>query len=244
MKKELVIYGDKAVISFLEHRLPEVKRFFFTAKAGNRYAKVCRELARQKKIYRQVDDKELKKISGSEHHGGVALVAEIAGVPILQPADLRPAGLFFGKNIVFFDHVDNPHNLGAIVRSAVFFGVNHFIVPANMSQVPAAAWRVAAGGMTHAVFRRAKDLTRAVAELSNTHILVAAATRNGKSLAEASAHFRQARRPFVLLLGNEEQGLSQELEKQCEWVVTLKGSGQVESLNVSHAAAIFLATLA
>ncbi len=157
--KELNICGWQAVSMLFAKHPAEIKRLFFDPPTGKRTAEISRYLATQKKIYRQVPAEELEKISGTVHHGGI--VAVIAERPLKKVT--RDVGGEWAKTrapLLVLDRVGNANNLGAIVRSAAFFGVKAIVLPDHPAQaLPGeAAYRVAEGGMEFVDFYRVPTL--------------------------------------------------------------------------------------
>ena len=179
---------------------------------------------------------ELARVAGTPHHGGVAVVARPRAVEFFDP--LAPPRLPF---LLVLDGVGNPHNLGAIARSAAFFGVRGLL----LHDVPGAAlpsdaaYRTAEGGLEFLSVWRSRDLARTLAALAPHYRSVAA------SLApEAVPPATLPRdRPVALVLGAEERGVSAPVEAACRRAVRIPGSGWVQSLNVAQAAAILLHVL-
>jgi TrmH RNA methyltransferase len=137
--------------------------------------------------------------------------------------------------------IGNAHNLGAIARTAAFFGVARIVIPdhVNAARPSDSAHRVAEGGFEHLEVWLAKDLVTFARELvSAGYDVVGAATRGGRP--DAPRAKGPAPKPLALFLGNEEQGLSPEVMSSCSRLVTIPGTGKIESLNVSVAAAVLL----
>lgn len=237
---ELVLCGLPAVQARFERDPASVKRLFFDEPTSRRLGAYCKALAAAKKVYRCVPPAELEKIAGTVHHGGVACVVAAPPVPSPSPRDI--AGWRARRvPLVVLDRVGNPHNLGAIARSAAFFGVFDIVIPAHPSaaQPSEAAFRVSEGGMDHARMWRVPSLPAFLRTLAEAgYETLGAATRGGAPLARKASD-----KPFALVLGNEEQGLAPEVAKACTGLVTLAGSGKVESLNVSVAGAVLLHAL-
>jgi TrmH RNA methyltransferase len=141
-----------------------------------------------------------------------------------------------GKPLLILDGVGNPHNLGAIARTAAFFGLDRIVLAERPDQaLPSdAAYRVAEGGLEHLTLYRAQ-LPAALRELRGHYRVV------GTSLATGSPPLERAGdRPVALILGNEETGLDRATLAACDEVVRIPGSGHVQSLNVASAAAVLI----
>jgi TrmH RNA methyltransferase len=236
--KELNVCGWQAVSALLARHPAEVRRLFFDAATGRRAGGFCSQLAREKKVYRQIESAELEKIAGTKLHGGI--VAVIAERPLHKVT--REVLEQWGRTkapLLLLDRVSNANNVGAIVRTAAFFGVKAIIVPDHPAQaLPGeAAWRVAEGGMEFVEFYRVPSLPGLCDELKRRHFLIGTSLR-GNQLSPAAARERGLPRPPALILGNEEKGIAPEVAAKCDRLVKIPGEESVESLNVSAAAAV------
>ncbi|MFZ5494264.1 MAG: TrmH family RNA methyltransferase [Verrucomicrobiota bacterium] len=237
-QKEVNVCGWQAVSTLLAQHPGEVRRLFFDPATGKRAGDFCRLLAQKRKVYRQVDAAELEKIAGTVHHGGI--VAVIAERPLKKVTREVLAGWAQTKaSLLLLDRVSNAHNVGAIARTAAFFGVRAIIVPDHPQQaLPGeAAWRVAEGGMEFVDFHCVPALPEFCAELKKTHFLLGASL-TGNQLSPSLVRERGLPRPPALILGNEEKGIAPGVAALCDRLVKIPGAGTVESLNVSAAAAV------
>jgi RNA methyltransferase, TrmH family len=212
-----------------------VERLFFEPPLRGELDASCQELARAHKPYRQVGSAELARIAGTVLHGGAVAVAR---PPPLINLDLAATRVWAQDNkpLLILDGIGNPHNLGAIARSAAFFGLARIVLADRPEQaLPSdAAYRVAEGGLEHVALYRA-PLPAALHALRDAYRIV------GTSLAGGSAGMDlTGDRPVALILGNEKTGLDADTLALCEGVVRIPGSGQVQSLNVANAAAILI----
>ena len=236
--REINVCGWQAVTALFAQHPGEILRLFFDPPSGKRAGEFCSYLAGQKKVYRQVPPAELEKIAGTVHHGGV--VAVIGARPL--PRVTRELLTEWGRTrapLLLLDRVSNANNLGAIARTAAFFGVRAIIVPDHPAQaLPGdAAWRVAEGGMEFLNFYRVPALPDFAVELKRHHFLIGTSV-SGNQLSPAEAKARGLPRPPAIILGNEEKGLSPGLAAVCDRLVRIPGANTVESLNVSAAAAV------
>jgi RNA methyltransferase, TrmH family len=136
--------------------------------------------------------------------------------------------------------VGNPHNLGAIARGAAFLGCAGMLLSddARQAGLSDAAYRTAEGGLEHLALYRVTALPVALRAMALRFTTVAAVARGGVAPAALPRG-----KPFALLLGNEETGPGGAAIAACAHRVTLPGSGRVESLNVSVAAALLIHAL-
>lgn len=235
--KEITICGLAAVKAQFAANPGTFKRLFFDLPTGRKVGLLCQALAREKKVYRCVTSAELEKIAGSLHHGGI--VAVIEEPRLVAPA--KNAERIWARHqepLLVLDRVGNAHNLGAIARTAAYFGVPRIILPDDPAAARPgdAAHRIAEGGLAHIEFFQVKSLPGFLRALSSAgYDVVGAATRGGRPDAMTAGE-----RPIALVLGNEEHGLSPAVAAACGRMVTLPGTGKVESLNVSVAAAVLI----
>jgi TrmH RNA methyltransferase len=237
-QKELNVCGWQAVSTLFARHPDEVRRLFFDAPTGKRAGDLCRLLAQQKKVYRQLEPAELEKAAGTVHHGGI--VAVIGERPLKKVTrEVLAEWSRLKAPLLLLDRVSNANNVGAIVRTAAFFGVRAIIMPDHPAQaLPGeAAYRVAEGGMEFVDFYRVPALPEFCAELKRTHFLLGTSL-TGNQLSPAQVKDRGLPRPPAIILGNEEKGIAPALATQCDRLVKIPGTDSVESLNVSAAAAV------
>lgn len=236
---ELKICGLAAVRARFARDAASIQRLYFDYATGRKVGVMCKALAAVKKIYRCVEPAELEKIGGTVHHGGI--VAVVTAPALVNPSD-ADVKRWAAKRapVLLLDRIGNAHNLGAIARTAGFFGVTHLVLPDDpqAAQPSEAAYRVAEGGLEAVDVFRVKDLAGFAHSLATAgYEIVAAATRGGRSDINPRGGIPK---PTALVLGNEEHGLSPAMAKACTRFVTVPGSGAVESLNVSVAAAVLM----
>ena len=231
------ICGVNAVSALFRRRPDAVQRLYYTEAMRGVAGPLCAELARRRVPYRLLPPDEMAKASGTSHHGGIAAVARARIVPIMEP-DSPPRE----KMLLILDGIGNPHNLGAIARSAAFFGVRTLLI----NHVPGAAlpsdaaYRTSEGALEYLVLYRSRDLPALLAALGPVYRTVAATLRPG-----AMAMGEMPRdRPLALVLGSEEHGVSPAVLAACRREVRIAGIGMVQSLNVAQAAAVLLHGLA
>lgn len=234
----LRICGLNAVRALFARDPGRVERLFFEPGLAAELAAECRLAAAAHKPYRAVTAAELARVAGTPRHGGVVAVARRRPLLPLDPAAIS-GWAADGMPLVILDGVGNPHNLGAIARSAAFFGVARLILADRPQQALPSdeSYRVAAGGLDAVTLYRAR-LPAALDWLKPAYRILGTAPGGGRALAPEPAH-----RPVALVLGNEETGLDPATLAACDAVATIPGGGPVQSLNVAAAAAVLLYAL-
>jgi len=236
-QKELTICGLAAVQARFARDPGSIRRLYFDYATGRKVGAMSKALAAGKMIYRCVEPAELEKIAASVHHGGIVAVVEAPVLGSPREQELR-AWAARCEPVLFVDRIGNAHNLGALARTAAFFGVRILVLTDHPSAaLPSdAAYRVAEGGLEHMeafCVKHPAEFCRALVEAG--YDVVGAATKGGKLQVKDGR-----RNPIALVLGNEEHGLASDVAAACTRLVTIPGSGKVESLNVSTAAAVLM----
>ncbi|MDB5371613.1 MAG: methyltransferase, TrmH family [Belnapia sp.] len=234
------ICGAAPVRALFLRRPEAVQRLFYTEAMRRIAGPLCAHLARTRRPYREVPAEELARIAGTPHHGGICAIAQVRYAERL-PGHALPADLPVAPLLPVLDCIGNPHNLGAIARSAAFFGCRGLLLSDDQRQADLsdAAFRTAEGGLELLRVLRARDLTNLLRGMRGQYLVVAAVAAGGVAPAALPRG-----RPIALVLGNEEQGPTDAVLDCCEAGVTLTGGGMVESLNVSAAAAVLFHALA
>lgn len=182
----------------------------------------------------------LDRLCESTHHEGVLLLVRPTAP---MSADAVGESLVRTKGFALaLDRVHNPHNIGAILRSAAFFAIDTVLleVPQGQRVLTPAAVRVAEGGAEHVAIARCESLPDALARLRRKGIRVVGTDR----AADRHLFDHPLVGPCMLVLGNEREGLRPEVRSQCDELVSIPGSSAIDSLNVSVAAGILLAAAA
>jgi len=234
------ICGLSAVTALFARRKGEVLRLFYTEAMRQEAGPWCQFMAKQRLPYRMVPPDELARVAGTAHHGGIVAVAK-PRVPEILRADALPEAIRPRRPsdlLILLDGIGNPHNLGAIARSAAFFGALGLVFHETpQSALPSdAAYRTAEGGMEQLLLWRTRDLPRIIEALS-PHWRCVATTLDAQS---QTLDALPRDRPVALVLGNEERGVSEMVMRACRRHVRIVGGGGLQSLNVAQSAAVFL----
>jgi len=240
-RREIPVCGWKAVSAVFDRHPESVIRLFFDEPTGRRSGEWCKYLAREKRIYRQVTPAELAKVGGTVHHGGIVAITARAEAPELTRAEVEDWA-HARRPLVVLDRVANHHNLGALVRTAAYFGVPTIVYGHHKEQALAteATYRIAEGGMEHVDLREVESLPEFLRAI-RTHYLVVGAALQGEPLENVRVVKAGPKaRPVALVLGNEEHGLGPEVLAACEQNILIPGAGAIESLNVAAAGAILM----
>ncbi len=234
------VAGLPSVLELFETGPERVERLYFEAEMRPHVQEHCAYLGRRHKVYRQIKDEEMRRVSGTAMHGGIVALARPRPIRDLDLADVRKWAAA-GAPLLILDGIGNPQNIGAIARTAAFFGVPRLVLSGHPGQsgLSDAAYRIAKGGLERIDIYRANRLPEVLKALAEHYDVVGTALGGDKSLQSIG----KGERPVALVLGNEEDGLSPATLAACTYVVTLQGGGRVQSLNVGAAAAILVHAL-
>ena len=231
-RKELKYYGLAACLALWQRRPHDVIRIYLEEARLPHLAAMLKWAAAERKAYHLVSAADLERLTESIHHQGVCLLAreQISlnfheWLPLLR--EQRDPQL-----LLYLDGVENPHNLGALIRTAAHFGIRYILGAADrLPALSPSACRVAEGGAEEVMLVRLSQTTRQLRQLQDYgYQLLGTHIHRGKSL---YAHQFGAR--SILVLGGELAGMTDHLMKGADEILTIPGSGRVESLNVSVA---------
>jgi len=229
------IVGLNAAYAAMRVRPEHVLHIAYAPSARRELKELLREAARRRIAYRELDEGDLERIADTVHHEGVCLLMKPR--PQVRVLDLAHA-IEEGGLLVALDRVENPHNVGALLRSLAFFGVRGLLLVSTRERaLTPAAVRVAEGGAEYVPTCVVPDLAEPLDALKRAGVeVVGADAHRGESI----THYRFPARA-ILVLGSERHGLAEEIEERCTSLVHIPGTNAVESLNVSVAAGILLA---
>ncbi len=183
------------------------------------------------------DRRRLDHMSPTGNHQGV--IAQTAAQEYVSLADILHTAEERGEPplIVVCDGIEDPHNLGAIIRSAETAGAHGVIIPKRRAVgLTAAVARAAAGALAYIGVHKANKLAGTLDELKARGVWLFGAEADGTvSLYEAEFD-----RPAAIVIGSEGQGLSRLTREKCDYIVSIPLRGRVNSLNASNAAAVML----
>lgn len=232
------IVGRHAVGEALRQSPERAQELLISGGEKSAVARRLLEAARSHGIkVRRVDARFMDSLSQGASHQGVALRMAAGGYVELETiiASAQKAGK--AGLVVLADHIQDPHNLGAVIRSATAAGAQGMVVPKDRAcgLTPAVA-KAAAGALSRLPVARVVNLTRALQELKEAGLwALAAATRDAPPPWELDLNL-----PLVLVLGGEHKGVGDRLLKACDLQASLPLAGGVESLNAAVAAGVLL----
>ena len=237
---EFTLYGWNTCMQFFKNRPEDLCRLFFSKQRSSALGAVKKWCAVRKLPYRELDLESLNKVASATHHEGVVMV-----VRPLEPSPVLPfisRGLGRKGIAVALDRIGNTHNLGAILRTCAFFGAEGVVVSNQEGQArfTSSAARTAEGAMEITPIYQCTDLASTLRDFMSRNVYVVGADLD----ANQSFYDVEIRFPCVVVLGNEQEGLSSSVKKRCDQVVRIPGAEKIQSLNVAVTAGVVLSELA
>jgi TrmH RNA methyltransferase len=236
---EIKICGAHACQAVARRRREDIRRIYISEALIPEFSELLRWAAQERLAYHVVDEVELEKITRSVHHGGVALIVRQPPPPTLGALlhRLRGEDPETPRLLLYLDNVQNPHNLGAIVRVAAHFDADGVLVASENTAMSTAMARTAEGGAEFVdVVPVALGQRPLLAARDAGFTLIATTSHGDRSIYSGQGMPARA----LIMLGSESHGLAPAVASLADLEVTIPGSGQVESLNVACAATALL----
>lgn len=232
------IYGKNAVLEGMKSG-QTINKVWLAQGMDKQFVAKMTALCKEKKIpYTFVERSVLDKMT-KEHHQGVA--AEIAPFTYVEIEDILAKATKKGEAplVLILSEVEDPHNLGALIRTAECVGVHGIIIPQRRAvAVNETVVKVSAGAAAFMPIARVGNLVQTIEKLKEAGLWIAGAeAERPGSTCIWQCDFTG---PMGIVLGSEGKGIAPLLLKSCDYLVHIPMAGQVNSLNVSNAGAVFL----
>lgn len=233
-----VLFGFHSIIEALRagrRRFDEI--MIDRRRTGGRLRQLLAEVERHGIPIATVSSKRLGEVTASVHHQGIA--ARVSSYPYAAIEEMMTAAAAEGPPafLLVLDSIVDPHNLGAILRTALCAGVDGVVIAKDRSAAATpVVSRVSAGALEHVRLARVTNLVRAIQAFKQQGVWVVGMT--GRSAADL--YGIDLSLPLAIVIGGEEKGLRPLLKKKCDFMAAIPMSGPLDSLNASAAAAVAL----
>ena len=231
-----VIAGRNAILEAIKSGR-EINKILFQEGTEKGRLKSIFAIANEKKIVcQEVPKRKLDNTTTERHQGVIAFVAPYNYFEldeVLNKLDINKS-----TTLLILDHIEDPHNLGAIIRTAEASGVKGIIIPKRRAAVVSqTAVKASAGAIEHMPVIRVSSLTDAIKKLKEKGFWIA-----GTTLAERSEEYTKIAKdvPLAIVIGNDGEGMSKVVTKECDFLYHLPMLGKIQSLNASVAAGIVM----
>ncbi len=238
MPKDEYLYGIHPVREALKARRRQVRHLYLVKKKSldQRHALLMAEAERRRIPVTLLAPSDLTKRCDNPQHQGV--VASVSAFPLTEAeAFLEENPASASPLILALDSLEDPHNLGALLRSALCAGVTGVITPKNRSAGPTpTVSKVSAGALEHTRLVRVTNLSRTLQQLKARGFWIAGADCDGK----VTLYETDLTAPFAIVIGGESNGLRPLVKKNCDILVRIPQEGPLNSLNASVAGSVML----
>ncbi len=235
---EDLIWGKHSVLSALEKGRP-INRIWCTAeiKSSEKFFQILKEFKSKGVLVEEVPWSRISQITFGAVHQGIALQISFSQTISLKELISISKSKESMPIILCLDGITDPHNVGAIVRSAEAFGCKGIILPQRRSAgITGTVAKVAAGALEHISICRVVNLNRSLQELKEEGFSIIGLKENAqKNISKFSFDT-----PLVIVVGSENKGLSVLTQKNCDYLIKIPLKGKTSSLNASVAAAVAL----
>jgi TrmH RNA methyltransferase len=229
---EMRIYGENACGAVFKKRPEDIIQLFLTKEKLNKHSNITKYCAQHKKAYHLVLRDELDKMTKATHHEDICMLVK------KKPSRTLAQYLNTKKNssiLLALENVSNPHNIGAIIRSAAHFGVDGIILTEGKSSDTASAIRTSEGGAEYVEVFEEKNFHKTLDLLAKNKYQIVTTSSHAKN----SLYDLKWDKNIVIVFGEEAQGITKEIQG-LGTTIKIPGTDYVESLNVSVATAIIL----
>ena len=233
------LFGRNAVIEAIKSGKRTINKILISKTAHGSNISEIIKLAKMKGIV--INNVPPEKLDKFEQENTQGIVAEVSAISYVELEDLinvvknKKDGL-----LLLLDSIEDPHNLGAIIRNAVCFGVDGVIIPKwRSATINETVERTSAGAIEHIKIARVTNSSQAILKLKDNGFWVLGAENGNNKITDTKIPF-----PAVLVMGSEGFGIHQKIKEKCDFVITIPQKNTISSLNVSCASAVILYEIA
>ena len=229
----MYIYGKNIVKETLSAKKRIIKAYI---NKKTKEKELIEELKRNHIHINFVEEKILNKMVDGNHQGFILEVDEIESYPldILWKTENNHQPL-----VVLLDHLEDPHNFGAIIRTSEALGVDAIIIPNDRSVgITGTVVKTSAGAIQYTKIIRVPNLNTAIHKLKEHNYWIVGTDLEGEDYSTLDYNI-----PIGLVIGNEGKGMSQVIKSSCDFIATIPMEGKINSLNASVSCAIILSEI-
>lgn len=231
---ELTIEGRNAVIEAFRSGKTIDKLFILDGCQDGPIMTIKREAKKQDCLVKYVKKERLDQLSETGKHQGV--IAYIAAYEYAEVEDMLEKARQKGEAPFLFllDNIEDPHNLGAIIRTANLVGAHGVIIPKNRAVgLTATVAKASAGALNYTPVAKVTNLGQTIEELKKEGLWFVCADMGGTTMYQLDL-----KGPIGLVIGNEGEGVGRLVKEKCDFVASIPMSGDIDSLNASVAAGV------
>ncbi|NSE47289.1 23S rRNA (guanosine(2251)-2'-O)-methyltransferase RlmB [Dorea formicigenerans] len=231
---ENMIEGRNAVLEAFRSGKPVDKLFVLDGCQDGPVRTIVREAKKHDTLVQFVDKERLTQLSQTGRHQGV--IAYTAAYEYAQVEDMLALAKERGEDpfLILLDDIEDPHNLGAIIRTANLAGAHGVIIPKRRAVgLTATVAKTSAGAINYTPVAKVTNLTKTMKELKEKGLWFVCADMGGESMYKLNLTG-----PIGLVIGNEGEGVSRLVKETCDFVASIPMKGDIDSLNASVATGV------
>ena len=232
--KEFTIEGRNAVLEAFRSGKTIDKLFVLDGCQDGPVKSIIREAKKTDTIINFVDKERLDRLAGTGHHQGV--VAQAAAYEYAEVEDILKAAKDKGEApfIFILDEIEDPHNLGAIIRTANQAGAHGVIIPKRRAVgLTATVAKTSAGAINYTPVAKVTHISKTIEDLKKQGMWFVCADMDGTTMYDLNLTG-----PIGLVIGNEGSGVGRLVKEKCDFVASIPMKGDIDSLNASVAAGV------
>lgn len=234
MNNESKIEGRNAVLEAFKSGKTIDRLFVLDGCQDGPVLSIKREAKKQDTIIKYVDKERLDQMSETGHHQGVIAVS--AAYDYSEMEDIFALAEKKGEPpfIILLDNIEDPHNLGAIIRTANLAGAHGVVIPKNRAVgLTATVARTSAGALNYTPVVKVTNLSKTIEELKDKGLWFVCADMDGDLMYDINL-----KGPIGLVIGNEGEGVGRLVKEKCDFVASIPMKGDIDSLNASVACGV------
>ena len=231
---ELTIEGRNAVLEAFRSGKTIDKLYIQDGCQDGSISNIRREARKTDTVISFVTKERLDQLSSTGRHQGVIAVAAAYSYATVE--DMLEAAREKGEDpfLILLDNIEDPHNLGAIIRTANLAGAHGVIIPKRRAAgLTAVVARASAGALNYTPVAKVTNLTAAIRELKKEGLWFVCADMGGECMYDL-----KLTGPIGLIIGNEGEGVSRLVREECDFTASIPMKGNIDSLNASVAAGV------
>ncbi len=232
--EEYFIEGRNAVIEAFRAGKPIDKLYVLDGCQDGPIVTIKREAKKTDAILKYVDKERLDQLSQTGHHQGV--IAQAAAYEYAEVDDLLEKAKEKGEApfLILLDNIEDPHNLGAIIRTANLAGAHGVIIPKNRAVgLTATVARTSAGALNYTPVAKVTNISKTIEDLKKKGMWFVCADMKGELM-----YRLDLKGPIGLVIGNEGEGVSRLVREKCDFTAAIPMKGDIDSLNASVATGV------
>lgn len=232
--EELLIEGRNAVIEAFRSGKTIDKLYILDGCQDGPMATIRREAKKHDTIVKYVDKERLDQMSPTGKHQGV--IAGVAAYSYAEVEDILENARVKGEDpfVFILDGIEDPHNLGAIIRTANLAGAHGVIIPKNRAVgLTATVARTSAGALNYTPVAKVTNIAKTIEELKKEGLWFVCADMDGTKMYDLNL-----KGAIGLVIGNEGEGVSRLVKEKCDMTAAIPMKGDIDSLNASVATGV------